>query len=495
MARKKNLRHDIQRAPTGIHGFDEISRGGVPAGRPTLICGSAGSGKTLFGMEFLVRGAIQYNEPGLFVSFEENVHDLIANVSSLGFDLAGLISRKKIILDHIPIHQHETQEIGEYDLEALFVRLGNEIESIHAKRVVLDTVEVLFSAFGNSALVRSELQRLFHWLKAKGVTAIITGERGDGTLTRNGLEEYICDCVILLDHRITEQLSTRRIRIVKLRGAAHGGDEYPFLIDKQGFSIFPITSVELEQKVGKGRVSTGIPALDAMLEGKGYFRGSSVFISGTAGTGKTSIAAHAAKASCDRNERCLFLAFEESQGQIIRNLRSIGINFEAPVKKGLLKIHSARPTLHGLEMHLATIHRLIAEFDPSLVIIDPISNFAPIGNRPEVYSLFLRLIDFLKVKNITSIMTNLVSREWVTNEIVTGISSLMDTLIVLRDIESTTNRSRVLCVLKSRGMAHSRDFREVLFSRNGIDLGAPPRELPDRDSRNGANMSRSPITY
>ena len=466
----------LPRSPTGIKGLDEITRGGLPTGRPTLVCGSAGSGKTLFAVEFLVRGALQFNEPGVFLSFEENADDLTVNVASLGFNLQELASRKKIILDHIEINQSELEETGEYDLEGLFVRLGNEIDSIHAKRVVLDTIEILFSAFSNSSILRSELHRLFRWLKDKGVTAVVTAERGNGALTRHGLEEYISDCVILLDHRIKDQLSTRRIRIIKFRGSVHGGDEYPFLVDKDGISIFPITSLELEQKASTERISSGVPALDAMLEGKGYFRGSSILVSGTAGTGKTSLVAHVAEAACQRGERCLFLAFEESQGQIIRNMRSIGIDFERWVKKGLLQFHAVRPTLYGLEMHLATIHRLISDFSPALVVFDPVSNFTSMGDNPEVYSMLLRLIDFLKVNGVTSILTNLVSGDTLSEGSEVGISSIMDTLVVLRDVEYINDRTRVLFILKSRGMAHSRQFREILFTDKGIDLGPPPIE-------------------
>ena len=467
----------LLRSPTGIKGLDEITMGGLPTGRPTLVCGSAGSGKTLFAIEFLVRGALQYNEPGVFLSFEENADDLTVNVASLGFDLQDLSARKKIIVDHIEINKNEFEETGEYDLEGLFVRLGNEIDAIHAKRVVLDTIEVLFSAFSNTPTLRSEIQRLFRWLKDKGVTAIVTAERGDGTLTRHGLEEYISDCVILLDHRIKDQLSTRRIRIVKFRGSVHGSDEYPFLVDRDGISIFPITSMELEQHASSERISSGIPALDAMLEGKGYFRGSSILFSGTAGTGKTSLVAHLAQAACRRGERCLFLAFEESQGQIIRNMRSIGIDFEPWIKKGLLQFHAVRPTLYGLEMHLATIHRLISDFNPALVVFDPVSNFTSMGNSPEVYSMLLRLIDFLKVNGVTTALTNLISGDSLSDGSEVGISSIMDTLVVLRDIEHEDNRTRVLIVLKSRGMAHSRQIREILFSNKGIDLGPPPFQI------------------
>lgn len=477
----------LPRSPTGIKGLDEITHGGLPAGRPTLVCGGAGSGKTLFAVEFLVRGALQYNEPGVYLSFEENANDLTTNVASLGFNLQDLSSRKKVILDHIQINQSEFEETGEYDLEGLFVRLGHEIDSIKAKRVVLDTLEALFSGFSDLSLLRNELQRLFRWLKDKGVTTVITAERGAETLTRHGLEEYISDCVILLDHRIKDQLSTRRIRIIKFRGAVHGGDEYPFLIEKDGISIIPLTTLGIEQKTTTQRISSGIPALDVMLDDKGYFRGSSLLISGTAGTGKTSIAAHFAVAACQRGERCLFLAFEESQSQIIRNMRSIGINFEPWVKKGLLQFHAVRPTLYGLEMHLATIHRLISDFNPVVVVFDPVSNFTSMGDSPEVYSMLLRLIDFLKVNGVTALLTNLTSDLTLSKGSEVGISSIMDTLVVLRDVENMNDRTRALYVSKSRGMAHSREIREILITDSGIDLGPPPVENVSQDA---ASQSR-----
>lgn len=475
MARKSQSSHPkLSKSLTGIKGLDEITLGGLPTGRPTLVCGGAGSGKTLFAAEFLVRGALEYNEPGVFLSFEEDAEDLKTNLSSLGFNLQDLTSRKKIILDHLEINRSEFEETGEYDLEGLFVRLGNEIDSIRAKRVVLDTIEVLFAVFPNPEILRSELHRLFRWLKDKGVTAVVTAERGEGALTRNGLEEYISDCVIFLDHRIKDQLSTRRIRIVKFRGSLHGGDEYPFLIDKDGISIFPITSLDLEQKTSTERMSSGVPSLDAMLEGKGYFRGSSILISGTAGTGKTSLVAHMADAACRKGEQCLFLAFEESHGQIVRNMLSIGVDLAPWVKKGLLRFHAVRPTLYGLEMHLATIHRLIAEFRPTLVVFDPVSNFTSVGDTPEVYSMLLRLIDFLKAHTITTVLTNLVPGDKVPEGSEIGVSSVMDTLIVLRDVEHSNDRTRVLFVLKSRGMPHSREIREILFTNKGIDLGPSP---------------------
>ena len=457
------------KSPTGIHGLDEITGGGLPKGRPTLIAGAAGCGKTVFAMEFLVNGATQFNEPGVFVSFEEPVEDLVKNFASLGYDLNGLSNRKKMITDYIHIERSEIEVTGEYDLEGLFVRLGHMVDSIGAKRIALDTIESLFGALPNEGILRAELRRLFHWLKSKSLTAIITGEKGTGLMTRHGLEEYVSDCVIFLDHHLTEQVATRRMRIVKYRGSIHGTNEYPFLIDNTGFSVLPVTSLELTHKASSERISTGIPRLDTMLEGKGYYRGSSILISGTAGTGKSSIASIFADSLCRRGERCLYLAFEESESQIIRNMRSIGINLEPWVKKGLMKIQASRPTFSGLEMHLVQIHNLVSSFNPGVVIFDPITNMISVGSENEVKSMLIRLLDYLKMKLVTTLFTNLSHQENI-EETTLAISSLMDTLILLRDIEIGGERNRSLYILKARGIGHSNQIREFLLTKEGIDV-------------------------
>ena len=470
MVKKKHDVAVLKKCLTGIRGLDDITKGGLPKGRPTLICGSAGCGKTLFSMEFLMRGAMNYNEPGVFITFEETPEDLAKNFASLGFDLPGMVSRGLIATDHIKIERTEIEETGEYDLEGLFIRLGNAIDSIGAKRIVLDTIEALFSGLSNTAILRAELRRLFQWLKKRGMTAIVTGESGDKTLTRYGLEEYVADCVIFLDFRIEEQISTRRLRIVKYRGSSHGTDEYPFLIDESGVSILPITSLGLDYPVSTERISTGIPKLDAMIAGKGFYRGSTILVSGTAGTGKTSMAATFAEAACRRGERCLYFAFEESPSQIIRNMNSIGIDLAKWVKKGLLKFHSARPSLYGLEMHLVTFHRVIDTFKPRVFVVDPISNLSAAGKASEVKSILTRLIDHLKMKKITTFLTDLThfggSLEHTSEE----ISSLIDTWLLLRDIELNGERNRGLYILKSRGMAHSNQIQEFLLSNQGIGL-------------------------
>ena len=460
----------LPKAPTGIQGLDEITGGGLPRGRPTLVCGSAGCGKTLLAMEFLVRGATQFNEPGVFMAFEETAAELTENVRSLGFDLNDLVKQQQLALDYVRVERNEIDETGDYDLEALFIRLGSAIDDIGAKRVALDTIETLFSGLQNQAILRAELRRLFRWLKDKGVTAVITGERGEGQLTRQGLEEYVSDCVILLDHRVVDQVSTRRLRIVKYRGTTHGTNEYPFLIDENGFSVLPVTSLALQHQVNDERVSSGIEGLDTMLEGKGFYRGSTILLSGTAGTGKTSVAAHFVDACCRSGERCLYFSFEESPGQLIRNMRSIGINVESSVKKNLLQFHCSRPTLYGLEMHLATVHKLIGDFQPQSVVFDPVDSLIHAGTRRDASAMMIRLIDFLKVQGITTLLTNLTSGGQSLESTGVSISSLVDTWLLLRDVESNGERNRAMYVLKSRGMAHSNQLREFILSDHGVQL-------------------------
>ena len=470
--RKPEAGTTLAKAPTGITGLDEITLGGLPKGRPTLVCGTAGCGKTLLGVEFLVRGIREQQEPGVLMSFEERSDEIAENVKSLGYDIDSLVARKQLVLDYVHLEPHQIDETGDYDLEGLFVRLGHAIDSIKAKRVVLDTIEALFGAFTNTSLLRAELRRLFRFLKDKGVTAIVTCERGDGTLTRHGIEEYVSDCVILLDHRVENQLSTRRLRVVKYRGSPHGADEYPFLIDEQGFSVLPITSLGLTHQASAERVSSGVPRLDAMLGGKGFYRGSTILVSGTAGTGKSSLSAHFANAACERGERCLYFAFEESPSQIMRNMRSIGIDLKRWQDKGVLQFHASRPTAHGLEMHLAILHKLVSDFDPQVVILDPISNLITSGQEDATRAMLMRLIDFLKTKNITGFLTNLTSDATTQGleQTDVGVSSLVDTWLLLRDIELNGERNRGLHILKSRGMPHSNQIREFLLTEHGVEL-------------------------
>ena len=460
---------NLPKAPTGIEGFDEITFGGLPRGRPTLIAGNAGCGKTLFAMEFLARGAIQYNEPGVMVTFEETEQELIKNFASLGFDLSTLIKQKKLAFDYISIERSEIEETGEYNLEGLFVRLDYAIKSINAKRIVLDTIEALFAGLPNEMILRAELRRLFKWLKSRGITAVITGEQGINTLTRHGLEEYVADCVILLENTIHNRIATRRLRVVKYRGSRHGTDVYPFLISQNGISVLPITSLNLEHTVSKERISSGIPRLDTMLDGKGFYRGSSILVSGTAGTGKTTLAAHFAEAACRRNEKVLYFAFEESGDQIIRNMQSVGINLETGIRKNLLRIHAARPSVYGLEMHLATMHKLINDFKPRVIIVDPISNLIATGAFEEVKSMLIRLIDFIKSRNITAMFTDLIAGDF-TESTEVGVSSLMDAWILLKTLEIGGERNRGLYVLKARGIKHSNQIREFIMTSGGINL-------------------------
>lgn len=471
MSKPPESRQTLAKSRTGIQGLDEITGGGFPAGRPTLIAGSAGCGKTMLAMEFLVRGATQFGEPGVFMMFEENAKELTANVRSLGFDLNDLAERKLILLDYVHIERSEIEETGEYDLEGLFIRLGHAIDSIGAKRVVLDTIEALFAGLPNHALLRAELRRLFRWLKDRGMTAVITGEQGKASITRYGMEEYVADCVIVLDQRIADQICTRRLRVVKYRGTAHGTNEYPFLISERGFSVLPITSLQLDHSASTKRLSTGIARLDEMLGGEGVFCGSSILVSGSPGTGKSSIGAKFIDAACARGEKALLFAYEESSAQITRNMRSIDIDLEPWVQKGLLQIHASRPTLYGLEQHLVMMHDAVRTFGPSVVVVDPISNLTLERYDAEVKPTLMRLIDFLKKQQVTTLFTSLNSdAEQVPEDSQLGVSSLMDTWLLLRNVEFNGERNRTLHILKSRGMPHSNQVREFVLSDEGIDL-------------------------
>ncbi|WP_147078791.1 circadian clock protein KaiC [Methylobacterium haplocladii] len=458
----------LPKARTGISGFDDVTYGGLPAGRPSLVCGAAGCGKTLFAVTFLVNGATLFDEPGVFMSFEERAEDLAANVASLGYDLDGLVAEKKIAIDHVRVERGEIEESGEYDLDGLFIRLAYAVDTIGAKRVVLDTIETLFAGLTDAAVLRSELRRLFGWLKDRGLTAVITGERGDGHLTRQGLEEYVSDCVVLLDNRVEDQITTRRLRVVKYRGSAHGTNEYPFLIDEQGISVLPVTSADLDYGASSDVLSSGIAGLDAMLGPGGFFRGSSVLISGVAGTGKTTIAAHLLDAACRRGERCLAFVFEESGAQICRNARSVGLDLEPHIDDGLLKFEAARPSLYGLEMHLARMNRDIEQFQPSIVVIDPVSALR--GPANELQATLLRMVDMLKSRGITAVFTSLRTDGTFDQAGDLGLSSMMDAWIKLQDVDANGERTRTLYVIKARGMSHSNQVREFQMSASGVRL-------------------------
>ncbi len=484
---KKDIK--LTKTPTGIEGLDEITGGGFPEGRPVLICGSAGCGKTLMGIQFLVKGITDYKEPGVFMSFEESAQDLAKNVNSMGFDLEKLSAEKKLKIDHVRFERSEIEETGEYDLEALFVRLNYAIDIIGAKRVVLDTIESLFSGMDNQAVLRSEIRRLFQWLKQKGVTTIITGERGENTLTRQGLEEYVSDCVILLDFRVIDQIATRRLRIVKYRGSTHGTNEYPFLIDEQGISVLPITSLKLDHKVSKEIISTGLPEFDKLFKGGGVYKGNSILITGSAGTAKTILAAYFTLSSCMRNERVLFFSFEESPDQLLRNMQSIGINFKPYLKSGLLIIHASRPSLHGLEMHLLSLHKYIKEFKPQTVIIDPISSLISVGSTIEVKAMMVRLLDVLKTKSINALFTSL-TRKKMTEKDPTeeAVSSLADTWIKLENEAFDHMVVRRLLIVKSRGMGYWGALKDFIITDKGIKLVSQPEE---NDSLNEIKEKKS----
>ena len=496
MKKSAYLPKQLQKCLTGIKGFDEITEGGLPKNRTTLVSGSTGSGKTLLGIDFLINGAIKFKEPGVFMSFEETEDQLYEDVASLNLDLKGLVSQKKILIEHVLLERKDIQEL-DFNLEGLFVRLEHAIDSIGARRIVLDSIESLFAGITNDGILRLEIKRLFRWLKEKQVTAIVTGEPLQETFTRHGLEQYISDCIILLDNRVKDQIAIRRIRVVKYRGSKHGTNEYPFVINKDGLSVIPITSAGLDQPGSSMKVSTGIPSLDKLFKGgkPGYTSGSTVLASGTAGTGKTSLAAAFALASCKRGERCLFLSYEESAGQLTQNMSSIGFHFEPMIKKGLLKIVSTRPSFFGLEMHLLDLYKLIAEFKPKAVVIDPLTSLIGEGDQREIRSMITRMIDLLKSNGITSFFTSLVSsasQNDTSGEI--GVSSLIDTWIVVRELEEDVSKKRIrgLFIVKSRGTGHDSDVHKLILSDDGIKLvpmDGKSTAVADKKKKIGKNVS------
>ena len=481
----------LQKCPTGIKGFDLITEGGLPKNRTTLLCGSTGSGKTLLGIDFIIKGALQYDEPGVFMSFEETEDELYKDVAALNMDLEGLVKQKKILLEYVQLERRDIQET-DFNLEGIFIRLEHAIFSIGAKRVVLDSIESLFAGISDVGILRLEIKRLFRWLKEKQVTAILTGEPGQSTYTRHGLEEYISDCIIFLDNRVSEQIAIRRVRVIKYRGSHHGTNEYPFIIDENGLSVIPITSAGLDQPGTDKRVSTGIPSLDKLFRGGGFTQGSTILISGTAGTGKTSLAAAFATERCNRGERCLLLSYEESSGQLVQNMSSIGFHFEPLIKKGLLKIVSTRPSFFGLEMHLLDLYKLIEDFKPTCVIIDPLTSLISEGSQREIRSMVTRMIDLLKSRSITGFFTSLVSssaQNYTSGEI--GVSSLIDTWIVVRELEQEESKKRIrgLYIVKSRGMGHSSDIHKLILSDTGIELVPMDAEAPGQKMKTDKNAS------
>lgn len=493
MGKKFSARTEIAKAPTGIPGLDEITYGGLPAGRPTLIAGGPGSGKTLLGVSFLVEGAQRFNEPGVLLTFEEKAEELATDVRSLGFDLYKLCEEKKLVIDYIHVDRSEIEETGEYDLEGLFVRLDHAIKQVGAKRVLLDTIETLFGGLKDAGILRAELRRLFRWLRDRGITAVVTAERGESLFTRQGLEEYITDAVISLDHRVDDQISTRRIRIVKYRGSHHGTNEYPFLIGRDGITVLPVTSLLLEHEAPNERISSGLPAIDGMLGGKGFYRASTVLLTGTAGTGKTTLAAHFVAAACARGEKCLYFLFEESPQQMIRNMAAAGIDLKTWIDKGLLRFHAARPSRHGLETHLLEMHHTVETFDPDVVVVDPITNLMAVGTDRDVRSMLTRLIDFLKTRGVTAMFASLTSSGGDADTTETLISSLMDTWLLVTADTVHDRRIRKLHVLKSRGMPHSDEVRTFNFTSHGIELLPPnsarprSRKAPRRRATRGRN--------
>lgn len=473
MSDLNDVQSGLKKTPSGISGLDEITGGGLPAGRPTLVCGGPGSGKTLIGLSFLVNGARELGEAGVLLSFEESVAELASDVASLGFDLPELVAQGKLVVDYVHIDRSEIEETGEYDLEGLFVRLEHAVRTVGARRVVLDTVESLFGGLSNESILRAELRRLLRWLKDRNLTTIITGERGVQTLTRQGLEEYVTDAVILLDHRVREELSTRRLRIVKYRGSFHGTNEYPFLIDTRGLSVLPVTALKLDHPAPTARVSSGVPLLDEMLGGKGFYQGSTVLLSGTAGTGKTSLAASFADAACRRGQRCVYFLLEESPRQMIRNMRSIGIDLAQWAQRGVLHLQAERPSRFGLEAHLAAMYRAIDDLRPEAVVVDSLTDLLALGGEAEVRAMLVRLIDYLKTRGVTVLFSSL-SPGTIDLQATDGaVSSLMDAWVLLSLDKTENDRRRTISVLKARGMAHSSRVYEFILTERGFRVAAP----------------------
>ena len=464
------MKKQLRKTPTGIEGLDQITHGGLPKGRPTLIYGGAGCGKTLLAAEFIVRGITEFNEAGAFITFEETAQELTENVASLEFDIERLIENKDLFIHEVALGPEEMVELGGYDLNGLFIRIEYAIDSVGAQRLVIDGIETLFSYFTHEQNLRAEIKRLFEWIKKKGVTAVITAESDEVSKksTKHGIEEYLSDCVIFLDQRIQDEIAVRRLHIVKYRGTRHGTNEYPFLVTENGLSVLPVTVPGLDHEVPTERISTGIPQLDEMFGGKGYYRGSSILISGTAGTGKSSFASYFAKSVCESGKRCIYFSFEESTSQIIRNMQSIGLDLLPFEKQGLLQFHAVRPTMYGLEMHLLTMHRIINEFTPEAVLLDPISNLTSIGTIENIKLMFLRILDHLKKNRITALCTNLTEGGHAQEATEVGVSSIMDTWILLENLRKEDQRQRLISIIKSRGMPHSKSVRSFDLTDHGI---------------------------
>ena len=478
------------KSQTGIRGFDDITDGGLPKNRPTLIAGEPGCGKTVLAMEFIVNGAVMFNEPGVFMTFEESTDELALNMSSFGYDLHALLDKNKIYLEQVQMNAEVIQEAGRYGIEGLFVRLEQAIDKVRAKRVVLDSLDTLFHGLDYETL-RLEFKRLFSWLKQKKVTVIVTAEIGENFLTRLGLEEYIVDCVVLLDNRATNQITTRRVRVIKYRGSIHGNNEYPFIIDETGLTVFPIISEVIQQKSSSKRISSGIKQLDDMMDKKGFFLGSSILVSGTAGTGKTSVAASFAYSVCKTKERCFFCAFEEAPNQVMRNVLSIGIDLEPLVKSGYLHFYYARPTLQNLELHFIAIKKIINEIKPSVVILDPITNLMTEGPNSDIRSMLTRFVDYLKTQHITVLFTAAITVGSIArNPSDEGISSMVDTWIMVQDVELDDKRNRSLYVMKSRGMNHSKEVREFIISSKGIKLEPFTKNIKGSLAGGGKNAGK-----
>ncbi|WP_240236172.1 circadian clock protein KaiC [Nocardioides sp. CFH 31398] len=458
----------LEKAATGIEGFDDITFGGLPRARATIVTGAAGSGKSMFGVEFLAQGARAYGEPGVLLSFEETADELVANAASIGVDLRAMADEGTLVVDSAAGDLDDLVQSGAFDLEGLLLRLAAAIDAVGARRVVLDTVETLFSTLPDETTVRREFARLLRWLKERDLTVVVTAERGQqGRLTRHGIEEYVSDCVVVLDHRVEDEVATRRMRVAKYRGSPHGTNEFPFLISGRGLVVMPLHHDELTE-VSEERVSLGIPELDTMVGG-GVFRGSTIMISGSAGTGKTSIAACAADAACRRGEKALFLSFEEPSGQVVRNMRSIGLDLQHWIDKGLLVVQHMRPAITGLEAHLASLHMILDEHPAEVVVLDAVASLSRGVASYASASAVARDIAMLRLRGATTVLTALAGTHDDPHTDVSA-SSLVDAWLLVRNVENDGERNRLLMTIKNRGSFHSNQVREFLLTDDGPRL-------------------------
>ena len=455
---------------TGVKGLDDVLGGGIPQGHAMLLVGKPGTGKSILSMEYLLHGIELHKENGVYISFEESEKQIISNAASFGWKFEEMVKKNKLAISYIDMQPEQMRTVGDYDLSALILRVKGAIKKVNARRVVIDGINNLLSTFDDERIIRSDLLRLIREIKEVNATIFITGERGHDSWSKMGFEEYLADGLMHLDNRTDGNYQTREIQVVKCRGINHYTGKSPFIINSEGMSIRPLITADFDYKVLKSRVSTGIADIDNMLGGKGLYRGSTVYITGPSGAGKTSISSSFANGACSRGERALFLAFEESSDQIIRNMKSIGLSLDKWVNEKLLYFYTARATTNSLEGHLDNIMTMVREVEPTCVVLDPISAFRPIANENETKLMLIRLNDYLRARKITTVFTALSSDGEYSEHADVQLSSIADTWIVVRIMDYKGERNNVMQLMKSRGMSHSRQMKEMYFTGNGLKL-------------------------